>query len=142
MNSSLFSGTPWGLAAFFAGVGVLHFAVTPAFMQIMPRWVPADGPLGRRALVLASGACEILGGLGVLFAPTRAAAGWWLILVVAGVFPANVEMLLDARRRRAAAWYQALLWARLPLQPLIMLWIYSAAVHGAVHGAVRGAGRA
>ena len=125
-----FAGAPWAIVIMFATVGVLHFVATRFFEQIMPRWVPAAGPIGRRSLVLASGACEILGAFGVVYQPTRVAAGWALILLVVAVFPANIEMLLDARRRHAAAWWQALMWARLPIQPLIMLWIYSAAVRG------------
>lgn len=130
MPAHAFAGAPWAVVVFFAAVGVLHFAVPRVFEQIMPRWVPAGGPLGRRSLVLVSGACEILGALGVLYRPTRVVAGWALVLLVVCVFPANIEMLLDARRRRAAAWWQALMWARLPIQPLIMLWVYAAAVRG------------
>lgn len=127
---SSFAEVPWGVAGLFAGVGVLHFVVTRAFEQIMPRWVPETGPFGRRSLVLISGACEILGALGLFYAPTRALAGWGLIVLLAAVFPANVDMLLEARRRRTGLWWQALLLARLPIQPLIMLWVYSSAVRG------------
>ena len=119
---------PWAVVLVFAAIGVLHFALPRFFEQIMPGWVPAAGPVGRRALVLLSGACEVLGALGVLYRPTRALAGWGLILLLVAVFPANGEMLLAARRQHAAAWWQALMWARLPIQPVIMLWVYSAAV--------------
>ena len=135
MRAEAFAGAPWVVAVMFAMIGALHLAVPRFFEQIMPRWVPASGPLGRRSLVVVSGAFEILGALGVLYAPTRARAGWGLILLLLAVFPANIHMLLDARRRRSAAWWQALLWARLPIQPLIMLWVYSAAVRGGAAGA-------
>ena len=134
MRADAFAGAPWVVVVMFAAIGVLHLAAPQFFEQIMPRWVPAAGPLGRRSLVLVSGACEILGALGVLYAPTRALAGWGLILLLVAVFPANIHMLLDARRQRAAAWWQALLWARLPIQPVIMLWVYSAAVRGGAAG--------
>lgn len=134
MHADAFAGAPWGVALMFAAIGGLHLARPHFFEQIMPRRVPAEGALGRRSLVLVSGVFEILGALGVLYAPTRAVAGWGLILLLVAVFPANIHMLSDARRQRAAAWWQALLWARLPIQPVIMLWVYSAAVRAGQRG--------
>ncbi|GJG86215.1 membrane protein [Gemmatimonadetes bacterium T265] len=124
-------GAPWVVALVFGLAGALHFVRPRLYESVMPPWVPPTGPLGRRALVLASGACEILGALGVLYAPTRTAAGWGLVLLLAAVFPANVEMLAAARRSRAKAWVQALFVARLPLQPVIMWWVWTAAVRSA-----------
>lgn len=118
----------WLVALVFGVAGVLHFLRPRAYEHVMPRWVPATGSFGRRALVLASGAFEILGALGVLYAPTRVAAGWGLVLLLAAVFPANVEMLAAARRAHAKPWVQALFVARLPLQPLMMWWVWAAAV--------------
>lgn len=122
------AGAPWTVVLVFAAIGLLHLVRPRFFEQIMPRWVPASGPFGRRVLVLASGVFEVLGALGVLYAPTRVAAGWGLLLLVVAVFPANIEMLLAARRTRAPAWWQALMIVRLPLQPLIMWWVWGSAV--------------
>lgn len=121
-------GAPWLVALIFAVAGTLHFAFPVLYERIMPGWVPPAGPLGRRSLVLTSGACELLGALGVLYTPTRAAAGWGLVLLLAAVFPANVEMLAAARRTHAARWLQVLFIARLPLQPLMMWWVWAATV--------------
>ncbi len=126
-----FAGAPWLITLIFGVAGVLHFVKPRAYERVMPPWVPATGPFGRRALVLASGAFEILGALGVLYAPTRAAAGWGLVLLLAAVFPANIEMLAAARRTGAPAWAQVLFVARLPMQPLMMWWVWAAAVRGA-----------
>ena len=133
------AGAPWAIAIIFAVAGVLHFVAPRRYEQIMPRWIPATGPVGRRALVLASGAFEILGALGVVYGPTRAAAGWGLVLLLAAVFPANVEMLGAARRARASRWALALLVARLPMQALMMWWVWVSAVRaGVAHVGVRG----
>ena len=118
------------VALLFAVAGTLHFVFPLAYERIMPRWTPATGPLGRRALVLASGAFELLGALGVLYPPTRAAAGCGLVLLLVAVFPANIEMFAAARRTHAAAWVQTLFAARLPLQPLMMWWVWTATVRG------------
>ena len=103
----------------FVAAGALHFARPAMYEQIMPHHLPA-----RRELVLASGAAEMVGGTGVLFERTRTAAGWWLIVTLIAIFPANVHMALH--RARYPALPPALLWARLPLQGALCWWARSA----------------
>lgn len=109
------------LAAIFVAAGVLHFVITDEYVRIMPRYLPAH-----RELVLLSGACEIAGGLGLLWARTRRAAAIGLVLLLLAVWPANLGMAMDARAAAKPFLQQALLWARLPLQPLLMLWVWRA----------------
>ena len=116
-------GTPWGLVLLFGVAGILHFVVPHVYERIMPRWLPAH-----RALVLASGAAELLGALALLVPAWRAAAGWWLIAVLVAVFPANVQMLQDAHARGASAGMLVGLWLRLPLQPFLIWWVWAAAI--------------
>ncbi len=84
------------------------------FEAIVPPALPAPG-----VLVAVSGAAEVLGGVGLLVPGVRAAAGVGLILLLAAVFPANVFMARHADRFRRIAPRWAL-WARLPLQPVLM----------------------
>lgn len=112
------------LALFFVIGGTLHFVIPASYVAIMPPWLP-----WHRGLVLVSGACEIAGGLGVLFAKTRRFAGYGLILLSLAVLPANLQMLLDARAANAALWWQAMLLLRLPLQLLLIFWIWKATQH-------------
>lgn len=105
------------LAAGFVFAGVMHFAITARYMRIMPPWIPLH-----RELVLLSGVCEIAGGIGLLVPWTRRAAGIGLALLLVAVFPANVQMLLNARAAHASTLAQGLLWARLPLQLAIIAW--------------------
>jgi uncharacterized membrane protein len=109
------------LALFFVAAGVLHFVFPAQYASIVPPWLPAH-----HALVVISGLCEIAGGLGVLPQRTRAAAGIGLILLSLAVLPANVQMLLDAQTAGKATWMIALLWLRLPLQALLIWWIWRA----------------
>ena len=111
------------IALIFVGSGVLHLVKPEYYMRIMPPWLPA--PL---ALVLISGVFEMLGGVGVLVPATRVAAGWGLIALVLAVFPANIQMLLNARAAHASALWMAGLVARLPLQPALVYWIFRAAI--------------
>jgi uncharacterized membrane protein len=112
------------LAAFFAFAGTMHFVRPREYAAIMPPYVPAHNEA-----VAVSGAAELIGGLAVIPRPTRSFAGWWLIAVLAAVFPANVHMAhhpdevakKGVPADRIPAW---LLWARLSLQPLIMVWAW------------------
>jgi uncharacterized membrane protein len=114
------------LAGFFALAGLLHFIRPRAYEAIMPPYVPRH-----REAVKVSGVAELAGGLAVLRPATRPAARWWLLALLAAVFPANVHMALhpdEVTKKGVAAdrippW---LLWARLPLQPLMMLWVWRA----------------
>lgn len=115
-------GSLWLLAGLFAVAGTLHFIIPKKYIQIVPRSLP-----WRSALVIVSGACELLGAVGLLVPATRQAAGWGLIVLLAAVFPANVKMLQDAQASEAPGWRRLLLWLRLPLQPLLMGWVFRVA---------------
>lgn len=103
----------------FITTGVLHFVNTESYLGMMPAYLPAH-----RALVLLSGGAEIAGGLGLVVPRTRAAAGWGLVALLVLVFPANVDMALHAERHSIP---EPLLWARLPLQGVLIWWVHRAA---------------
>lgn len=71
----------------FALGGLGHFMLTPFFVSIVPPSIPYPA-----AAVLVSGVFELLGALGVLWLPTRRAAGYGLALLTLAVTPANVYM--------------------------------------------------
>jgi uncharacterized membrane protein len=108
------------LGLFFIAAGVLHFLRPRMYEAIMPRYLPAH-----RQLVFASGVAVFAGGAGVLHARTARPAGWWLIATLAAIFPANVEMAVHAERFRHIP--QPLLWARLPLQAVLIAWVWKSA---------------
>lgn len=116
-----------GIAALFAAAGVSHFLIPGWFERIVPPWLP-DWLGSPRTVVYVSGAAELAGAIGVLIPATRVAAGWGLLVLLVAVFPANVQMLVDARAAGASAWYVAALWLRLPLQPLLGWWVWRHAV--------------
>lgn len=109
------------LGAFFLVAGLLHFLRPAMYEAIMPPYVPAH-----RELVLASGAAEMAGGLGTLHPRTRGLAGWWLVATLIAVFPANVHMALHPDDIRGLDVPRALLWARLPVQGLLVAWAWRA----------------
>lgn len=105
------------IGAVFVGAGVLHIARPRPFAAIVPPGLP-----NKRALVAASGAAEIAGGVGVLVPKLRPAAGVGLAALLVAVFPANVYMATGPRKARLGAPRWAL-WLRLPLQPLLIWWV-------------------
>lgn len=109
------------LALFFVTAGVLHFVFPAKYAGTIPAWLPMP-----EALVVISGLCEIAGGVGVLWRATRRWAGYGLIALCLAVLPANVQMLLDAQSSGASVAWQTLLWIRLPLQLVLIAWIWTA----------------
>ena len=109
---------------FFVFAGVMHFVIPGTYASIVPDYLPAH-----RELVYASGVAEIAGGAGVMHPRTREAAAWWSVATLIAVFPANVHMAINPEQvkgldlKRIPRWA---LWARLPLQPLAMLWVWRA----------------
>ncbi|MEW5928546.1 MAG: hypothetical protein AB1941_13845 [Gemmatimonadota bacterium] len=108
------------LALLFTAAGVLHFLSAEAYLRIVPPFFPNP-----HLLVLLSGGFEIAGGLGLLAPRLRRAAGTGLVLLLAAVFPANLYMALDPEGAGGGI-APALLWLRLPLQPLLAWWVWRA----------------
>ena len=105
----------------FAIGGIAHFALTETEMRIVPPWVPWP-----REAVLVSGVFELLGAAGLLWRPTRRAAGWGLFALTLAVTPAHIYMLQRPELFPSVP-YWALL-ARLPLQvALLALIVWSTA---------------
>jgi uncharacterized membrane protein len=107
------------LGAFFLIAGSLHFLRPKPYVAIVPDALPR-----KREIVFASGVAELAGGAGVLVPSTRRLAGWWLIATLLAIFPANVNMAVNAERFRVVP--EPLLWARLPLQGALIAWVWRA----------------
>ncbi len=103
----------------FLVAGVLHFIVPGYYEKLVPSYLPAPS-----VLVVLSGVAEIAGGIGLLVPRLRRPAGIGLMLLLVAVFPANVEMLRLAIAGGSAPWGEAMLWMRLPLQALLILWVW------------------
>lgn len=96
---------------FFLG-GIAHFAAMKTEMTIVPPWIPWP-----RAAVLVSGVFELLGAAGLLWRPTRHAAGIGLFLLTLAVTPCHVYMLQRPELFPVPIW---LLWLRLPVQVALL----------------------
>jgi uncharacterized membrane protein len=97
---------------FFVG-GIAHFATTETEMKIVPPYIPWP-----RAVVLESGAFELLGAAGLLWRPTRQAAGIGLFLLTIAVTPCRIYMLQRADLFASIPLWA--LWLRLPIQVALL----------------------
>lgn len=120
---SLASGTKLLVGAFLVS-GVVHLVRPQVFEPIVPHMLPR-----KRQLVYASGMAELTCAAGLLIPQTRQYAGVASATLLAAVFPANVQMAVDAHRaidrkgstpRRQAVRAAAI--ARLPLQVPLIRW--------------------
>ena len=111
MKKTLKIALRWILAAGMVVIGVSHFVDPAPFVMIVPPHLP-----WAYALVLVSGAFEVLGGLGLLVEKTRRFAGWGLIALYLAVFPANIQMALNEIQMFESPLPTWAFWARLPFQ--------------------------
>lgn len=109
------------LASLFLFVGALHFIIPQSFVDFMPPYLP-----WHLELVYVSGVFEILGGLGVLIPPLRPIARWGLIALLIAVFPANIQYTINAYNNEGWSPKTILSIVRLPLQPLLIWWVWKA----------------
>jgi uncharacterized membrane protein len=109
---------PNALAIMFAASGVVHLVRPRSFASIMPRAIPAQHHTN---LIYASGVAELVCAAGLVRRTAWAAPA--SVAVLAAVFPANVQMALDAGtgRNEGPADRAAVAWGRLPLQ-VLMVW--------------------
>ncbi len=108
------------LALFWIGAGVNHFANSRFYEHMVPPPLQDSAKL----VVQVSGVAEIAGGAAVLVPGVRRLSGVYLIGLLAAVFPANLYMAREPERFKQVP--QWALYARLPLQPLAMLWAWKA----------------
>lgn len=119
--------TRWPLAGlvfvflWFAIGGIGHFVFTETERRIVPPNIPWP-----RAAVLLSGVFEWLGAAGLLWRPTRRAAGLGLMALTIAVTPSHIYMLHQSDLFDVPVW---LLCLRLPVQVALLALIgWSAAV--------------
>ena len=109
----------WVLTIFMVGAGINHFRSPAPYLGMMPAELPHPA-----LLVQLSGIAEILGGLGLILPQTRRLTAWGLIALFVAIFPANLNMALNhlpLGDQPVPTWA---LWARLPLQVVLIVWAY------------------
>jgi uncharacterized membrane protein len=113
-----------GMACFLLFTGTDHLLNPWRYLPMMPDAVPFP-----RMVVLLTGLCEIAGALGLLYRPTRRAAGIWLAVFFVCVLPANIKAAaqgITIAGLEAPNWAY---WLRIAIQPGFCWWaLYAACV--------------
>jgi uncharacterized membrane protein len=108
------------LGLFWIGAGINHFVNPRPYEAIVPPSLESE----KQLIVQASGIAELVGGVAVLVPGLRRLSGPYLIALLAAVFPANLHMAREPERFSSIPRWA--LYARLPLQPLMMIWAWRA----------------
>ncbi|MGL3151027.1 DoxX family protein [Microbacterium sp. A82] len=113
----------WVLAVLLAAAGLGHLSWgRRGFRITVPDWATRLSHLDKDAIVVASGAVEVMLSVALVALPKeRKRIGWAVAAFFVAVFPGNVHQwrtgrsapLLDTDRRR---------FARLLLQPVLVVW--------------------
>ncbi|SDF63212.1 DoxX family protein [Terriglobus roseus] len=102
-------------ALLYVAAGMNHFWHTAMYVAIMPPHYAH--PVG---LVQISGVAEVLGGIGLLVPWSRRFAAWGIVAMLVVYFDVHIYMAMHADRfATIPVW---LIYARLPLQLLLIAW--------------------
>ncbi len=99
----------------FIASGIFHFVAPDSYAKIMPPLFPAA-----LQLVYVSGACEILGGVGLLIPSSRRFSTLGLVALLIAVFPANVYQAVANVQLGGFMNSPGYQWGRLPFQGLFI----------------------
>jgi uncharacterized membrane protein len=105
----------WIMAVFFVVAGANHFISPSFYLGLMPPYLPRH-----LELIYVSGIAEMVLGVAVVLPRMRRIAGWSLIALLIAVFPANIHAALHGFQS-VPGW---ILWARLPLQLVLIALVY------------------
>jgi uncharacterized membrane protein len=98
--------------------GIAHFTKTGFYLAMMPNYLPFH-----LELVYISGVIEFILGITLLIPKLSRFAGTGLVLVLLAVFPANLNMYLNADQFPDMS--ETSLLIRLPIQLALLLWAYT-----------------
>ena len=107
----------WIYGVLFALAGANHFLHPDFYVSIVPPYLPWHAQL-----VYASGALEVALGIMLLCRASERLAAWGMIALIVAVTPANVHMAVHAELYPDFS--TAALWARLPLQLVLIAWAF------------------
>jgi uncharacterized membrane protein len=114
-----------GICAVFLFAASGHFFKTEQMMEMLPSFAPA-----RRALIYTSGVVEVLFAIAVLAIPNPFYVGLCIIGYLIVIFPSNIYAAIHRISFGGHSIGPRYLFARLPLQLLLIYWTYWFAVRG------------
>ncbi|GBF41734.1 hypothetical protein LPTSP2_10150 [Leptospira ellinghausenii] len=110
----------YSLALFYIVAGTNHFFSPEFYLEMMPDYLPFH-----ELLNVTSGLSEITLGLLVLYERMRKLACYGIILLLLAIYPANINMLLEALDGKDFGFPIWALYVRLPFQFLFIYWAWA-----------------
>jgi uncharacterized membrane protein len=107
----------YSMSLLYIAGGIYHFINPRMYLRIMPPYIPYHLPI-----VYISGICEIIFALLLLFENTRPTGAWLVISLLVLIFPANIQMAINFRKKHNPYFWIAI--ARLPLQVFLIWWAW------------------
>lgn len=104
----------------YIAAGINHFRIPGFYTGIIPNYMPHPVLLNTLA-----GLFEILFGLLLIPAKTRALAAWGIVLMLIAFIPVHTNMIWGGQGHAGPIKVSPLLaWLRLLLQPVLILWAW------------------
>ena len=122
-----------GLALVFLFTGVGHFIQTEPMAAMMPPWTPAA-----TALIYITGVIEILAAVAVVAPKTRQVVGWGLVAMLVCFLPVNIYAAVNRVGMGGHLWGPVYLLIRVPLQLLLIWWVWRFAIQRKVGSGASG----
>jgi uncharacterized membrane protein len=113
------SRAAYSLSALLGCAGVLHFLLPRPYDRMIPKWIPGSP----RSWTYGSGVAELAVAAAVAVPRSRRRGALTAATLFIVVFPGNVQMALEARRRDSAIMRVGTL-VRLPLQIPLIAWAW------------------
>ena len=112
-----------GITLVFCFTGLGHFIETQSMAEMLPAWLP-----GRIPLVYVTGVIEIAAAMAVPIPRLRAMIGLALIAMLVLFLPVNIYAAANRIGMGGHEWGPIYLLIRVPLQAILILWIWWFAV--------------
>ncbi len=108
-------------AVVYIAAGIFHFVKPKLYLYIMPPFLPA-----KTTLNYLSGLAEIVLGAGLLWQSTRLWASYGLIALLISFFAVHIgHLYYEPAAFSKVKYKKALLWGRILLQFVLILWVYA-----------------
>ena len=115
-----------GIALVFGFTAIGHFVKTQAMAEMLPGIVP-----GRFAIVYVSGCVEAAAAIAILIPRFRRAVAWCLIVLLLSFLPVNIYAAINHIGMGGHQWGPIYLLIRIPLQVVLLAWVWYFAIHQA-----------
>ena len=115
-----------GIALVFGFTAIGHFVKTQAMAEMLPDFVP-----GRLAMVYVSGFVEAVAAVAILIPRFRRVVAWCLIVLLLSFLPVNIYAAMNQIGMGGHQWGPIYLLIRIPLQVILVAWVWYFAIHQA-----------